>query len=122
MKKGNKLIAIIVIAVIIVAGIFLFRKSGNASNSGNPSGGSEASLIILNNYTLTPSNLTITVGTEVTWRNEQVSPQAIRSNTGVFQSPTLKQGEEYTFKFTEAGTYVYRLVAHPGIKGTIIVQ
>jgi copper binding plastocyanin/azurin family protein len=36
-------------------------------------------------------------------------------------SKTLKKGQSYTFKFTKAGTYDYKCVFHPSMKGSVKV-
>lgn len=77
-----------------------------------------------------PSELTISVGTLVTWKNVDYVDKdkgTGRAHTIVewntyFRSERLKPGDHFSFTFTEPGTYGYRSIATPGARGTIIVE
>ena len=66
-----------------------------------------------------PEELTVSVGTVVTWKN--MGGVHIVSITGVDKSPRLVEGNTFEYKFNEAGTYeVMDAVIH--FKGTVIVK
>lgn len=58
---------------------------------------------------LSPKELTITPGTNVTWVNDDGERHRVRSETGPeeFDSGNLDPGESYTFNFAIEGTYTY---------------
>ncbi|MDA0988012.1 MAG: DNRLRE domain-containing protein [Chloroflexi bacterium] len=72
-------------------------------------------------------DLTITVGTTVTWTNADGAPHTTTSGTnGQFDglgwdSPTLSTNETFSHTFTEAGTFAYTCVIHPSTNGTVTV-
>jgi plastocyanin len=77
-----------------------------------------------------PSELTVSVGTLVTWKNVDyldVDKGTGRAHTiaewnDYFRSERLESGDSFSFTFTEPGTYEYRSITAPGAKGTIIVE
>jgi plastocyanin len=82
--------------------------------------------IIMQNIAYQPAEITITVGTTVTWvNNDSVVHNVIsgtRENpTGVIQSPDIFGGETFSFTFEEPGTYEYYCSYHPGMSATITV-
>ncbi len=77
-----------------------------------------------------PSELTVSVGTIVTWNNDDYTDRDTgtgRAHTlaewnDYFRSERLEPGDYFSFTFTEAGTYEYRSITAPGAQGTIIVE
>jgi plastocyanin len=73
-----------------------------------------------------PDQLTVAVGTTVTWVNTNNMAHTVTSGsrgspTGLFDA-TLSPGESFSYQFNEAGTFEYNCTFHPGMDGTVIVQ
>ena len=83
---------------------------------------SSSSTVNMSNLQFSPSSLTVTVGTKVTWKNKDGIIHDITSNTGVFASGNINAGGSFSYTFKTAGTYAYNCLHHPGMNGTIIVQ
>ena len=73
---------------------------------------------------LEPAELTVAVGTTVTFHNEDEMPggHSIVADDGSFKSPGLAKGQDWTHKFEKAGTYGYAIKEHPSAKGKVIVK
>ncbi len=75
-----------------------------------------------------PATVRIEKGTTISWMNIDKDPHTVTDGTPeskwgqVFDSGLMRQGEEYNFKFTEAGTYPYLCALHPWMYGTIVVE
>ena len=69
-----------------------------------------------------PAFLTVSVGTKVTWKNTEVGPHSVTSDTGLFDSGVFKPGDSYSYTFDTAGTYYYRCKIQAGMTGTICVK
>lgn len=75
-----------------------------------------------------PSEVTIDVGGEVTWSNDDTAGHTVTSGTldggpdGVFDSSLFMSGKTFSHKFEEAGEFPYFCVVHPWMKGVVIVQ
>ena len=76
----------------------------------------------LDNFSFTPAELTVTVGTTVHWTNRDDIPHTVVSTDKVFKSKVLDSEEKYSFTFTTAGTYAYFCSIHPKMTGKVIVQ
>lgn len=64
--------------------------------------------------------LTIKAGTTVTWMNYDTMPHTVTG--GPLDSGILNHHGEYSFTFTEPGTYEYICELHPTMRHTIIVE
>ncbi len=77
--------------------------------------------VIIENYMFSPQQLSFPKGATVMWTNNDPDPHAIGTD-GVFpESPTLEQGQSYSFTFNAIGTYPYHCTFHPSMKGWIEV-
>ncbi len=77
--------------------------------------------------TLSPANVTIAVGTTVTWTNNDTQQHELRSTSGPveFRTDTLDPGQSATFTFATPGTYTYvdhRNTGSAAYQGTIVVS
>jgi plastocyanin len=71
-------------------------------------------------YRFTPNVITVTVGTEVTWTNNDVVFHTVTQTDGSF-SATLRQAASAGFTFEEATTFQYICAIHPQMSGEIRV-
>jgi len=97
----------------IAAAITLFLGSAHAY--------AEDTNITIDNFTFTPAELTVKVGTTVTWTNHDDIPHTIVS-AGKFRSKTLDTDNSFSFTFTAAGDYKYFCSLHPHMTGMIKVE
>jgi plastocyanin len=75
----------------------------------------------ISNFAFSPSQITVKVGTKVTWTNSDSAAHTVTSDTGVFGSKTLNTGSSYSFVFNAPGTYSYHCAIHPSMKAIIVV-
>ncbi len=78
-----------------------------------------------------PLNLTVEVGTTVTWTNQDSVVHTVTSGTsdgtagdadGIFDSGLMAEDDTFSFTFTEAGTFPYFCTPHPWMQGTVTVE
>ena len=81
----------------------------------------EPTTVTIDNFTFAPAELTVKVGTTVTWKNHDDIPHTIVS-AGKFRSKALDTDDSYSFTFTTAGAYTYFCSLHPHMTGTIKVE
>lgn len=85
--------------------------------------------IIIGNYEFQPQNLTVKVGTTVTWINMDFVGHNVEAGIHeeqehideTFQSSILEHMESFSYTFNESGEYTYHCDPHPYMEGTIIV-
>ena len=76
----------------------------------------------IDNFSFGPAELTVGVGTTVTWTNRDDIPHTVRSTDGAFKSKVLDTDEKFSFTFSKAGTYPYFCSIHPKMTGKVVVQ
>ena len=107
MKNGRGLI---VLAVVVAA-----LTGGQASAD-------DSAAVSIEDFTFTPSVLTVPVGATVTWTNHDEEPHTITSAQGAFGSAGLSHDEGFSQTFTGPGRYEYFCALHPHMKATVIVR
>ena len=75
----------------------------------------------IDNFVFQPAELTVKVGTTVTWTNRDDIPHTVVS-AGKFRSKPLDTDDKFSFTFTEAGDYKYFCSLHPHMTGMIKVE
>ena len=78
--------------------------------------------VSISGFAFSPATLTVSVGTTVTWTNNDSTTHTVTSDSGAFSSGNLANGKIYSYTFTTAGTYAYHCAIHTYMKATIIVQ
>jgi plastocyanin len=78
--------------------------------------------ITIDNFTFTPKELTVAVGTTVKWVNHDDIPHTIVEEKTTFRSKALDTDDSYSFTFTSAGTFDYFCGLHPHMVGQVIVK
>ncbi len=79
--------------------------------------------ISIQNYQYSPAQMTVGVGTTVTWINKDSVSHTATSDNGPaqFDSGTIATNQSYSYTFTMPGTYTYHCTIHPNMKATITV-
>ena len=113
--------------------------ASNATNATGASGGNTTNSvsIVSGASTLTtdaysPNPIQVSVGTTVTWTNNDSQPHTVTSgsngqpdnkfNSSPNFNPLLNPGQTFSFTFTEEGNYPYFCTLHPNMVGTVIVS
>jgi plastocyanin len=113
--------------------MFAFACSSNSSSPAAPSpsptpGGSLSAIAIptgaesLANRAYAPDNLSIAVGSAVTWTNNDSIAHTSTSDGNGWNSGTIAPGAQFSFTFQNAGTFPYHCTIHPGMVGTVEVH
>jgi plastocyanin len=79
-------------------------------------------VITIDNFTFTPKELTVAVGTTVKWVNHDDIPHTVVEKKVSFRSKALDTDDSYSFTFTGAGTFDYFCGLHPHMVGKVIVK
>jgi plastocyanin len=82
----------------------------------------EANAVTIDNFTFTPPELTVAVGTTVKWVNHDDIPHTVVDKNKAFRSKALDTDDAYSFTFASAGSFDYFCGLHPHMVGKIIVK
>ena len=116
MKSHSHILAII--TLMLLAATIVPSRSASAADNATP-----PVAIKIDNFSFTPQSLTVPVGTEVTWANQDDIPHTVVSDDKTtFKSRALDTDEKFTFTFTNQGTYTYFCSIHPKMTAKVVVQ
>jgi plastocyanin len=80
------------------------------------------STVSIASFSFQPAALTVSVGTTVTWTNNDSASHTVTADDGSFKSGTLGKGGTFSQTFATAGTFTYHCAFHSSMKATITVQ
>ena len=75
-----------------------------------------------------PPEVTIFVGGEILWRNDDLSPHTVTSGIALtgpdanFDSGLIAAGETFSHRFDESGEFRYFCMIHPWAEGSVTVE
>ena len=89
--------------------------------------GNNRVVIGIRDFAFVPSDVTVTVGTEVTWVNCEPMGTVGGEHTstgdlGGWNSPLLARGEIFQRTFTELGDHAYHCTPHPFMQAVVTVE
>ncbi len=76
----------------------------------------------IDNFSLGPQTLTVSVEATVTWTNRDDIPHSVVSTDGVFKSKVRDTDEKFSYTFATAGTYSYYCSTHSKMTGKVVVR
>ena len=85
-------------------------------------GGSRSGKVIIDNFTFSPTPLTVKVGSTVTWLNHDDIPHSIVCLALKLTSHPLDTDDSFAYTFEKAGTFDYLCGLHPHMHGQVIVK
>lgn len=77
--------------------------------------------IPIQGFAYRPAEITVPVGTTITWTNMDSAPHTATADDGSWNTGTLGQGESASITFDTPGTYPYFCAVHPSMRATVIV-
>ena len=101
-------------AAVVAKG--MIRSAAAANDPSAPTG------VVIDNFNFTPKEITVAKGTTVTWVNHDDVPHTVVSRDQKFKSKALDTDDQFSFTFTDAGTYVYFCSVHPIMIGKVTVK
>jgi len=81
-----------------------------------------AGAVSIVDFAFAPADLTVAVGTAITWSNNDGAPHRIKSGDGSFDSDDLSGGDTFEHTFDSAGSFPYLCGIHASMSGTITVS
>ena len=116
--------------VLFVAGAILIGACGSGpkadaygeSNAARASGDSVT--VEMRDLQFSPQGIRVKAGVTVTWVNRDPVVHNVRQVQSAFLGPDeMPQGESFSFRFDEPGTYRYQCTYHhPNMNGVVIVE
>src|SRR5271154_6953502 len=105
-----------ILSAMVIMVISSPRVAVRAENK--PAVGTE---VKIDNFSFGP-DITIAVGSTVSWTNHDDVPHVVASDTNVFKSKALDTDDRFSYTFTKPGTYTYYCSIHPKMVAKVIAQ
>jgi plastocyanin len=77
--------------------------------------------VSIESFSFSPTNLEVSPGTKLTWTNNDPTDHTVTSTDSSFSSEALAQGDTFSVRLREPGTYAYRCAIHPDMNARITV-
>jgi plastocyanin len=124
---------VVAVGLVLSAGCSNSTSSYGGGTGGAPTCTPTATQVCMINTSFSPANLTVPVGTMVTWLNGDSFAHYVASAMGspgaAYTSSSVAGGGTFSHTFSAAGTYPYYCTIHghdgtppTGMHGTITVQ
>jgi len=97
-------------------------KSNGYGSSGNNGNNTQSNAVSIENMTYNPSSLTVSMGTTVTWTNNDNVDHTVTADNGSFDSGNIKAGAKYSHTFSTTGTFAYHCTLHANMKASVVVS
>ena len=78
--------------------------------------------VVIDNFTFSPTPLTVKVGATVTWVNHDDMPHSVVFPKLKLKSLAMDTDESFSHKFDQPGTYDYVCGLHPHMHGQVVVS
>jgi plastocyanin len=117
MKKNSSSKSTLMITTVLLLSIFSFTIS--CKKISDAPGANE---VLIQGMAFSPSTITVTAGTTVTWTNKDEVAHSVTSNTGIFDSGSISNNGSYSYLFSTAGTFPYHCMVHPMMTASVVVN
>ncbi len=118
MKRSASTAVLLVALGLGIAG--LGAGTGNFTASAQQKPGTME--VKIDSFSFGPAELTVPVGTTVTWTNRDDIPHTVVSTDKLFKSKVLDTDEKFSYTFTQPGTFPYFCSIHPKMTSKVVVQ
>ena len=78
--------------------------------------------VAIRGFAFQPTDLRVSVGSQVTWSNQDPADHTVTADEGSFGSDPIGNGRTFSARFDTPGTFAYFCAIHPSMRGTIGVS
>ena len=127
MRKSALTFSLLAVFVVIAITPSAFADHSSATVTNAP-GSSTPGCEETDEGCFIPSMVTLDIGGEVTWMNDDTAAHTVTSGTpsdgpsGYFDSSLIMAGSSFSHVFEEAGSYDYFCMVHPWMQGMVMVS
>ena len=79
-------------------------------------------VVVIENMTFTPVELTVQPGDKITWMNKDWGPHTGTAINKKFDSKMIEPGKNWSYHARHKGTIPYKCSFHPSMSAKLIVQ
>jgi plastocyanin len=106
----------------LCAAIFVAGTSAGRQNDAMTVADTRPIVINIEKFTYNPNPVTVPLGAAVVWVNHDIVPHDVVNPDKAFKSKLLEKDEQFSFTFSQLGTYHYICSIHPKMTGDVVVK
>jgi plastocyanin len=119
----HRFVSLVVAVMLATFAAMMFAAANTQALQAAQSAQTPAAVEVkIDNFSFAPVEISVSVGTTVTWTNHDDIPHTVVSTDKVFKSKVLDTDDKYSYTFTKPGTYPYFCSVHPKMTGTVVVK
>lgn len=126
MSRTGRSAVIVIVAILIVVAIGLavsYKKKSTTNNNSTASSNIQTvTTVTYNGKSFVPADISINLGTTITFVNNSSTPVQVASDDAGFNSgKSIGKGESYSFTFHSKGNFTYKNTLSTGQTGKVTV-
>jgi len=98
------------------------NTSGSAPSTSSASGAAAPLAATIVDFAFQPEPITVVVGQEVTWTNDDPFAHTVKAVDSSFDSGRMDEGVAFSTSFAAPGSYAYLCGIHNSMTGTVVVE
>ena len=79
-------------------------------------------IVAIRQFKYERDTITVKVGDVVVWRNADQLEHTVTADSSAFESPLIKPGQEWSYRFIAPGRFAYHCMPHPFMKAVVHVE
>jgi plastocyanin len=114
----NRILSVVTLTLLLSI-TFVSCSKSSSNNNNLPAA---PNTVTIADMAFTPPTITVTVGTAVTWKNNDNMTHTVTADDDSYDSGNIGSGSSFTKTFSTAGTYPYHCSIHPTMTGKVVVN
>ena len=120
LKSYNRKLSAGLLVLAVVLSAVVSCSKDDEDDSGGDNNGSSA--VKIQNFAFSPSTITVTAGTTITWKNFDDVAHTVTSDDGLFDSGSISTNGTFSHTFNSAGTFDYHCTPHPAMTASVVAN
>lgn len=117
----------LMIAIVVIAVAACSKSDSNSTPTPTPTKPTDPTApkpdatVSITGFAFSPASVTVKAGGTVQWTNADSAPHTATDLNSAFNSGTLSQGGQFSFKFATPGTYTYHCLVHSTMANATVI-
>jgi plastocyanin len=111
-----------ILFLLFVSSVFVYCSKSNGYGSGSMNNTPATATVSIKNMAFSPSSLSVSAGTTVTWYNYDTVAHTVTADDDSFDSGNIPVNGKYSKVFSSMGTFPYHCTIHPEMKASVTVK
>jgi plastocyanin/uncharacterized membrane protein len=111
LRRGSSLLGVVAAAVLAISLVAVAQPANRTTQT-----------IVMKQMRFDPQQATISPGTVVEWKNEDIFAHTVTADDGSVDSGLIPPGQSWRTTFQQPGTFRYHCGPHPNMAATLVIS